>query len=146
MFDVNYVDFKDVTIKQGFFTSALTLRADDGRVCTIAYLVTDQTLNVYRQCQDIETKARIARRQFQLEENRSRTTQMQINNLMWLLQIHCHIHQMCVRYPSYRVATFQMLETKNLIPFGLVNRQVKASMTLGQYFKEAATSNNVDSL
>jgi len=44
--------------------------------------VTDQALNVYRLCQNIETKARIARRQFQLEENRSRTTQMQINNLM----------------------------------------------------------------
>jgi hypothetical protein len=82
MFDVNYVDFQDVTVKQGFFTSALTVRSDDQRSCTITRLVTDQALNVYRLCQKIETKARIARRQFQLEENRSRTTQMQINNLV----------------------------------------------------------------
>jgi hypothetical protein len=82
MFDVNYVDFQDVTIKQGFFTSALTVRTDDRRSFTISYLITDQALNVYRMCQNIETKARIARRKFQLEENRSRTTQMQINNLV----------------------------------------------------------------
>jgi hypothetical protein len=80
MFDVNYVDFKDVTIHQGFFTSSLTVQTDDRRNCTVSYLITDQALNVYRLCQDIETKARIARRQFELEENRSRTTQMHINN------------------------------------------------------------------
>jgi hypothetical protein len=82
MFDVNYVDFRDVTIRQGFFTSALTVRTNDQRSCTITHLVTDQALNVYRLCQDIETKARIARRQFELEENRSKTTQMQINNML----------------------------------------------------------------
>lgn len=82
MFDVNYVDFKDVTIQQGFFTSALTVTSDDHRTCTIKRLITDQALTLYRMCQDLETKARIARRQFQLEENRSKTTQMQINNQM----------------------------------------------------------------
>ena len=82
MFDVNYVDFKDITIKQGFFTSALTVQTDNRQTCTVSYLLTDQALNVYRLCQDIETKARIARRQFELEENRSRTTQMHINNNM----------------------------------------------------------------
>jgi hypothetical protein len=82
MFDVNYVDFQDVTVKQGFFTSALTVCSDDHRSCTITRLITDQALHVYRLCQKIETKARIARRQFQLEENRSKTTQMQINNLV----------------------------------------------------------------
>jgi hypothetical protein len=41
MFDVNYVDFKDVTIKQGFFTSALTVRTDDrrSRTDTIPFLL-----------------------------------------------------------------------------------------------------------
>jgi hypothetical protein len=82
LFDVNYVDLRDVTIKQGFFTSALTVTSVNRQTRTISRLVTDQALNVYRLCQDIETKARIARRQFQLEENRSRTTQMQVNNLM----------------------------------------------------------------
>ena len=81
MFDVNYVDFQDVKIKQGFFTSSLTITAGK-RLCLVAGLVTEQALNIYRLCQDIETKARIARRQFQLEENRSRTTTMQINNLV----------------------------------------------------------------
>lgn len=82
MIDVNYVDFGDVRIRQGFFTSALTISTGDRRDYTVSYLVTDQALNLYRLCQDIETKARIARRQFQLEENRSRTSQMQINNLI----------------------------------------------------------------
>ncbi len=82
MFDVNYVDFHDVTIKQGFFTSSLTIASDDRRRCSVVRLVTEQALNLYRLCQDIETKARIARRQFQLEENRSRTTTMQVNNLV----------------------------------------------------------------
>ncbi|REK07444.1 MAG: hypothetical protein DWQ37_21145 [Planctomycetota bacterium] len=82
MFDVNYVDFHNVTIKQGFFTSTLTISTDDGRVCSVLRLITNQALNVYRLCQDIETKARMARRQFQLEENRSRTTTMQVNNLV----------------------------------------------------------------
>lgn len=82
MFDVNYVDFNDVTIKQGFFTSSLRISDDNGRVCSVSRLITNHALNIYRLCQDIETKARIARRQFQLEENRSRTTQMQVNNLV----------------------------------------------------------------
>ena len=82
MFDVNYVDVEDVTIQQGFFTSALTVVSDDCRTCTIKGLITDQALSIYRMCQDLETKARIARRRFQLEENRSKTTQMQINNQM----------------------------------------------------------------
>lgn len=82
MFDVNYVDFEDVTIQQGFFTSTLSVTSDNGRTYTIKRLITDQALNLYRMCQDIETKARIARRQFQLEENRSKTTQMLINNQM----------------------------------------------------------------
>ena len=82
MFDVNYVDFNDVTIKQGFFTSALTITTDNHRACSVVRLISDQALNVYRLCQDIETKARMSRRQFQLEENRSRTTTMQVNNLV----------------------------------------------------------------
>jgi len=82
MFDVNYVDFHDVTIKQGFFTSTLTITTDDRRRCSVVRLITEQALNVYRLCQDIETKARMSRRQFQLEENRSRTTTMQVNNLV----------------------------------------------------------------
>lgn len=82
MFDVNYVDFHDVTIKQGFFTSALTITTDNRRMCSVFRLITEQALNVYRLCQDIETKARMARRQFQLEENRSRTTTMQVNNVV----------------------------------------------------------------
>ena len=82
MFDVNYVDFKDVRISQGFFTSSLTIVSDSGKSCTVSGLITEQALNLYRLCQDIETKARIARRQFQLEENRSRTTTMQVNNLV----------------------------------------------------------------
>ena len=82
MFDVNYVDFNNVAIKQGFFTSVLTITTFDRRRCSVDRLVTEQALNVYRLCQDIETKARIARRQFQLEENRSRTTTMQVNNLV----------------------------------------------------------------
>jgi len=81
MFDLNYVDFGNVTIRQGFFTSAITIAAANGRIFSIDKLITDQSLNLYRHCQDIETKARIARRQFQLEENRSRTNQMQINNI-----------------------------------------------------------------
>lgn len=82
MFDVNYVDMQNVKIKQGFFTSALSAECSDGRSCIIHRLITDQALKVYRLCQDIETKARIARRQFQLEENRSRTTQMNVNNVI----------------------------------------------------------------
>jgi hypothetical protein len=82
MFDVNYIDFQDVKVMQGFFTSTLTITTAHGRASAVNRLVTDQALNVYRMCQDIETKARIARRQFQLEENRSRTTSMQINNLV----------------------------------------------------------------
>jgi hypothetical protein len=82
MFDVNYVDMQNVKIKQGFFTSALSTVCSDGRTCVIHRLVTDQALKVYRLCQDIETKARIARRQFELEENRSRTTQMNVNNVI----------------------------------------------------------------
>jgi hypothetical protein len=82
LFDVNYVNFGDVRIRQGFFTSALTISTGDQRNCTVSYLITDQALNLYRLCQDIETKAKIARRQFQLEENRSRTNQMQINNVV----------------------------------------------------------------
>ena len=82
MFDVNYVDFANVSIKQGFFTSLLTITTFDRRRCSIDRLITEQALNLYRLCQDIETKARIARRQFQLEENRSRTTTMQVNNLV----------------------------------------------------------------
>jgi hypothetical protein len=82
MFDVNYVDFTNVSIKQGFFTSVLTITTFDRRRCSVDRLVTEQALNVYRLCQDIETKARVARRQFQLEENRSRTTTMQVNNLV----------------------------------------------------------------
>ncbi|MDA0659361.1 MAG: hypothetical protein O3C60_11020 [Planctomycetota bacterium] len=81
MFDVNYVDFHEITIKQGFFTSTLTITTDNRRTCSVVRLVTEQALNVYRLCQDIETKAKMARRQFQLEENRSRTTTMQVNNL-----------------------------------------------------------------
>lgn len=81
MFDVNYVDFGDVRIQQGYFTSKLTIHTDDRRACSVSNLVTDQALKMYRQCQDIETKARLARRQFKLEENRSRTTQMHINNM-----------------------------------------------------------------
>jgi len=80
MLDVNYVDLEDVTVKQGFFTSALGVSTASGRYYTISALVTDQALNVYRRCQDIETKARIARRQFKLEENRSNTMQLNINN------------------------------------------------------------------
>lgn len=82
MFDVNYVDFHDVKIKQGFFSSSLSIATDNGRTCSVERLITEQALNVYRLCQDIETKARMARRQFQLEENRSRTTTMQVNNLV----------------------------------------------------------------
>ena len=82
MFDVNYVDFQDVTIKQGFFTSSLRITTYKRRSCSVVRLVTEQALNLYRLCQDIESKARMARRQFQLEENRSRTTSMQINNLV----------------------------------------------------------------
>lgn len=82
MFDVNYVDMQNVKVKQGFFTSALSAGCSDGRTCVIHRLVTDQALKVYRLCQDIETKARIARRQFQLEENRSHTTQMNVNNVI----------------------------------------------------------------
>jgi hypothetical protein len=82
MFDVNYVDFEDVKIKQGFFTSTLFVTSGDGRSCTITSVVTDQALKIYRLCQDIETKARMARRQFQLEENRSRTTQFQVSNFV----------------------------------------------------------------
>jgi len=82
MFDVNYVDFHDVTIKQGFFTSSLTITTDNRRACSVVRLITSQALNVYRHCQDIETKARMARRQFQLEDNRSRTSTMQVNNLV----------------------------------------------------------------
>lgn len=82
MFDVNYVDIQNVRVKQGFFTSALSAVCADGRNCVISRLVTDQALKIYRLCQDIETKARIARRQFQLEENRSRTTQMNVNNVI----------------------------------------------------------------
>lgn len=81
MFDVNYVDLHDVTIKQGFFTSTLTITTDNRR-CSAVRLITEQALNIYRLCQDIETKARLARRQFHLEENRSRTTTMQVNNLV----------------------------------------------------------------
>lgn len=81
MIDLNYVDFGDVTIRQGFFTSTITIAGANGRVFSIDKLITDQALTLYRHCQDIETKARIARRQFQLEENRSRTSQMQINNI-----------------------------------------------------------------
>ena len=81
MFDVNYVDFGDIKIQQGFFTSSISVTTDDRRSCSVAKLVTDQALNLYRQCQNIETKARLARRQFQLEENRSHTTQMHINNV-----------------------------------------------------------------
>jgi phage FluMu protein Com len=81
MFDVNYVDIQNVTVRQGFFTTALTVKKAGGTSFTIKGLVTDQALDVYRRCQDIETKARMTRRQFQLEENRSRTTQMQINNV-----------------------------------------------------------------
>jgi phage FluMu protein Com len=81
MFDVNYVDFGDVTIQQGFFTSSIIVSTDDHRSCSVSRLVTDQALSLYRQCQNIETKARLARRQFQLEENRSHTTQMHINNV-----------------------------------------------------------------
>ena len=82
MFDVNYVDMQDVKVKQGFFTSELSAVCSDGHTCVIHRLVTDQALKVYRLCQDIETKARIARRQFGLEENRSRTTQMNVNNVI----------------------------------------------------------------
>ncbi|MEX0671173.1 MAG: hypothetical protein WD060_12025 [Pirellulales bacterium] len=82
MFDVNYVDMKNVKIKRGFFSSALSAVCSDGRTCVIHRLLTDQALKVYRLCQDIETKARIARRQFELEENRSRTTQMNVNNVI----------------------------------------------------------------
>ena len=81
MFDVNYVDFGDVKVSQGFFTSELIISTTDGRRCVAKRLVTDQALKVYRQCQDVETKARMARREFQLEENRSHTTQMQINTV-----------------------------------------------------------------
>lgn len=82
MFDVNYVDIQNVKVQQGFFTSAISAVCADGRKCVISRLVTDQALKIYRLCQDIETKARIARRQFQLEENRSRTTQMNVNNVI----------------------------------------------------------------
>jgi len=82
MFDINYVDFNDVKISQGFFTSSLIIAGHNHKTCTVERLITDQALNVYRLCQDIETKARIARRQFQLEENRSRTNTMQVNNLV----------------------------------------------------------------
>ncbi len=82
MFDVNYVDMQNVKVKQGFFTSVLSAVCSDGRTCMVNRLITDQALQVYRLCQDIETKARIARRQFELEENRSRTTQMNVNNVM----------------------------------------------------------------
>ena len=82
MFDINYVDFKDVRISQGFFTSSLTIVSDSRKSATVVRLITEQALNIYRLCQDIETKARIARRQYQLEENRSRTTTMQVNNLV----------------------------------------------------------------
>lgn len=81
MFDLNYVDFGDVTIRQGFFTSAVTIVGTHGKAFAIDKLITDQAMNLYRHCQDIETKARIARRQYELEENRSRTNQMQINNI-----------------------------------------------------------------
>ena len=81
MDDVNYVDFEDVRIQQGYFTSSITIKCINGRIFGIDKLITDQALNLYRHCQDIETKARIARRQFELEENRSRTNQLQINNL-----------------------------------------------------------------
>ncbi len=82
MFDVNYVDMQDVKIQQGFFTSSLSAGCADGSTCIIHRLITDQALKVYRLCQDIETKARIARRQFELEENRSRTTQMNVHNVI----------------------------------------------------------------
>jgi hypothetical protein len=82
MFDVNYVDIKEVKIQQGFFTSMLTITTDDGRKCLMPGLITEQALNVYRQAQDIETKARIARRRFELEENRSQTTQLHVNNMV----------------------------------------------------------------
>jgi endogenous inhibitor of DNA gyrase (YacG/DUF329 family) len=82
MFDVNYVDVHDVTIQQGFFTSSLSIVSADRRSCLVDRLITEQALHVYRVCQDIETKARIARRQFDLEDNRSRTTTMQINNVV----------------------------------------------------------------
>lgn len=81
MDDINYVDFDDVRIQQGYFTSSITVKCANGRVFGIDKLITDQALNLYRHCQDIETKARIARRQFELEENRSKTNQLQINNL-----------------------------------------------------------------
>ena len=82
MFDVNYVDLQNVKVKQGYFTSNLIIHALSRPPFSMRRLVTDQALNVYRHCQDIETKARIARRQYQLEENRSKTAQMQINNLV----------------------------------------------------------------
>lgn len=82
MFDINYVDVHDVTIQQGFFTSSLSIVSANRRSCTVSRLITEQALSVYRLCQDIETKARIARRGFELEENRSRTTTMQVNNLV----------------------------------------------------------------
>lgn len=82
LFDVNYVDIVDVSVQQGYFTSALTVVTHDRRRCTAINLISDQALKVYRLCQDVETKARIARRAFQLEENRSRTTQMQVNNVL----------------------------------------------------------------
>lgn len=82
MLDVNYVDLDDVRIRQGFFTSEMTIVTAANYSIKVPRLVTDQALTIYRHCQDIETKARIARRQFALEENRSRTNQMQINNLV----------------------------------------------------------------
>ncbi|MFO0943556.1 MAG: hypothetical protein U0930_22705 [Pirellulales bacterium] len=81
-FDVNYVDFSDVTVQQGFFTSTLSIRAIDGRRKVVAKLITSQALQVYRLCQDIETKAKLARRQFELEENRSRVASMNIQNVV----------------------------------------------------------------
>ena len=79
MVDLNYIDFGDVRIQQGFLSSTLTIRMANGQFFSINKLITDQALQLYRHCQDIETKARIARRQHQLEENRSKTNQMNIN-------------------------------------------------------------------
>lgn len=80
LWDVNYVDVHNVTIQQGFFPSTLSIVGTGQRACRVSSLITEQAQHVYRLCQDIETKARIARRQFDLEENRSRTTTMQVNN------------------------------------------------------------------
>jgi hypothetical protein len=81
MSDLNYVDFGNITVHQGFFTATLYVSTTRGAMVTVKGLIIDQALAMYRACQDIETKARIARRQFQLEENRSRTNQIQINNM-----------------------------------------------------------------